>query len=82
MTKTDSQNPMDQSVQCLKGVGPSRAALLDKLGIHTLGEMLHHLPRDYEDRRHPRDIGSLRPNENALVQGTIRATRPHAGGVR
>jgi len=74
MTKTDPQNPMDQSVQCLKGVGPGRAALLDKLGIHTLGELLHHLPRDYEDRRHPCEIGSLRPNENALVQGTIRAT--------
>ncbi len=37
------------------GIGPARARALGKLGLHTVGELLHHYPRDYEDR-------SLRPD--------------------
>ncbi len=39
----------DTSVQFLKGVGEKRAALLAKLGIHTVGDLLAHYPRQYED---------------------------------
>ena len=37
------------SVQYLKGVGEKRAAALRKLGIHSLGDLLSHVPRAYED---------------------------------
>ncbi len=36
-------------VQYLKGVGEKRAALLARLGIHTVGDLLTHYPRQYED---------------------------------
>ncbi len=37
------------SVQYLKGVGEKRAEQLQKLGIHTVGDLLTHFPRQYED---------------------------------
>ena len=39
------------AVTCLEGVGPKRAQALSRLGIITLGDMLRHFPRRYEDRR-------------------------------
>ncbi|MBS1542217.1 MAG: ATP-dependent DNA helicase RecG [Bacteroidetes bacterium] len=41
----------DTSIEFLKGVGPQRAALLQKeLGISTFGDLLQHFPFRYEDR--------------------------------
>ena len=36
-------------VQFLKGVGPARAELLDRLGLHTVRDVLFFFPRDYQD---------------------------------
>ncbi len=58
-------------VSVLWGVGPERAALLEQLGIRTVGELLLHRPRRYEDRRQPRSIRSLQPGETALTGGRI-----------
>ena len=41
------------SVRELHGVGPARAAQLEKLGIRTLYDLLAFFPRDYEDRTNP-----------------------------
>lgn len=40
---------MDKStnIQYLKGVGEKRAKLLNKLGIFTVGDLLHYYPREY-----------------------------------
>ena len=37
------------SIQYLNGVGEKRAALLRRLGIRTVGDLLAHVPRAYED---------------------------------
>ncbi|MDY5124491.1 MAG: ATP-dependent DNA helicase RecG [Treponema sp.] len=37
-------------VSSLAGVGPKMAASLAKLNIFTIGDLLQHYPRDYEDR--------------------------------
>lgn len=38
------------SVRMLSGVGPARAAHLEKMGIHTVRDLLWHFPRSYENR--------------------------------
>lgn len=44
-------NYFDTSIEFLKGVGPQRAALLQKeLRIHTFGDLIQHYPFRYEDR--------------------------------
>ncbi|MBI4801821.1 MAG: ATP-dependent DNA helicase RecG [Elusimicrobia bacterium] len=39
------------SIQYLKGVGPARAELFARLGIHTVDDLLFYFPKKYEDRR-------------------------------
>jgi len=41
---------LSDSVQYLKGVGPKRAVLLEKLGLRTIGDALLYFPRKYIDR--------------------------------
>jgi len=56
------------SVRYIKGVGPRRADLFEKIGIKTVSDLLTYLPRRYEDRRCIVDIGELKVG---VVQGTI-----------
>ena len=41
---------LDKEVQYVKGVGPARAILLQKLNIYTLEDLITYYPRTYEDR--------------------------------
>lgn len=65
--------PLLSPVQYVKGVGPRRALLLDRLGIHTVHDLLWHLPRAYRCQRLARSIASVRPGEMVAIQGTVRA---------
>lgn len=38
-----------RDVRALRGVGPKRAALFAKLGVHTVRDLLYTFPRSYED---------------------------------
>lgn len=40
---------IETPIQYLKGVGEKRATQLHKLDIHTVGDLLSHFPRQYED---------------------------------
>jgi len=42
---------LNSPVTVLKGIGPKKALLFNKLGIHTVLDLLYFLPRKYEDRR-------------------------------
>jgi ATP-dependent DNA helicase RecG len=46
-------------VRALRGVGPGRAVLLERLGVVTIGDLLRLLPRRYEDRRNLTTIAAL-----------------------
>ena len=41
---------LNKEIQYIKTVGPSRAELLNKLGIFTLKDLITYFPREYEDR--------------------------------
>jgi ATP-dependent DNA helicase RecG len=40
-----AQINIDTEVQYVKGVGPQRAVLLEKLGIKSVRDLLYYLPR-------------------------------------
>ncbi|MGH2376654.1 MAG: ATP-dependent DNA helicase RecG [bacterium] len=63
----------DAPVQYLRGVGPARAALLGRIGIDTVRDLLLHLPRRHEDRRHPTPLAQLR--EGAEAASIVRLER-------
>jgi len=66
-------SPLAAPVTSLWGVGGERAVPLARLGIHTVGDLLLHRPRRYEDRRHFRAIAGLTRDEAATARGTIAA---------
>jgi ATP-dependent DNA helicase RecG len=57
----------------LKGVGPAAAERLAKLGLHSLEDVLFHLPFRYEDRTRITPIGSLRPETGVVIEGEVMA---------
>ena len=67
--------PHEIDIRFAKGVGPKRAALLEKLGIRTIEDALWFLPWRYEDRSHIMPIGKLVPDEKATIAGTIHQAR-------
>src|SRR5262249_18662731 len=58
-------------VQFLKGVGPRRAADLERVGLATIEDLLYRFPMRYEDRSRLRPIASLKPGEPASLVGRI-----------
>jgi ATP-dependent DNA helicase RecG len=66
---------LNDPVRFLSGVGPEMARRLAKLDIHTLRDLLFHVPRAYRDRRTITPIAFLRPNEEASVLGTLATVR-------
>ena len=72
---------LDRPVQYLKGIGPKRARLLERLDVATLGDLLSHLPRAWENRRETpfeQQAGSPGP---AVVRGRVARTREVRAGM-
>ncbi|UCE80122.1 MAG: ATP-dependent DNA helicase RecG [Nitrospiraceae bacterium] len=61
----------DNDIQCIKDVGPQRAKLFRRLGVHTIRDLLYYLPFRYEDRRAVRTIADILPGEHATVRGSV-----------
>ncbi|MEH6358005.1 MAG: ATP-dependent DNA helicase RecG [Pseudomonadales bacterium] len=68
-----SANPHQISVSLLSGVGQRTAERLAKLDIHSLQDLLFHLPSRYQDRTRITAIGSLYEGSQVLIEGTVLA---------
>ncbi len=64
-------SPLQAPVQYVKGVGPTRAGHLSRLGIQTVEDLLYHGPHRYEDRRHLARIADLVAGRKQSTQGTV-----------
>lgn len=62
---------LQRPVASLWGVGPERAALLARLGIFSIQDLLLNRPRRYEDRRHFKRISDLQKGEAGTARGRI-----------
>ncbi len=58
-------------VQFLKGVGPARAELLDRMGLHTARDVLFLFPRDYQDLSDEREVSQLEEGKLQSVRGVV-----------
>ncbi len=61
-------------VRYLKGVGPARAEVFARLGVHTVGDLLEYYPRSWVFLPRVVKIGQARPGENAAVIGLVEST--------
>ena len=62
-------------LQYLKGVGPKRAADLQRVGLSTVEDLLYRFPLRYEDRGHLRPISSLQAGQEVAIAGRIQSSR-------
>src|SRR4030067_11837 len=85
-------------VQFLKGVGPGRPELPDRMGLGTIRDVLFFFPRDYQDLSDERDVDQLEEGKLQSVRGVVEdidlrntssggcvlgiSIRTHAGSVR
>ncbi|SQA98514.1 ATP-dependent DNA helicase recG [Cedecea neteri] len=66
----------------LAGVGASQSGKLAKIGLHTIQDLLLHLPLRYEDRTHLYPINDLQPGLYATVEGEVLNCNITFGGRR
>ena len=62
---------LNKDVKYIKGVGPSRVQLLNRVGIFTLKDLITYFPRDYEDRSKPKEIYQCVDGEEALIEAFV-----------
>jgi ATP-dependent DNA helicase RecG len=83
--KTEKRGGVELStpVQFLKGVGPAKGKVFEKLGVETAGDLLEYFPRNWVFMPEPMKIGDVHPNEVVSLAGVIERTdfkgyrRPH-----
>ena len=61
---------LNKQVQFVKGVGPNRVKLLNKLNIYTLRDLITYFPRNHEDRSIAKKIAECADGETVLIKAT------------
>ena len=62
---------LTDSIRYLKGVGPARESLFNKLNISTIRDLIYYFPRDYEDRTKTKKIIELVDGEKVAFEAEI-----------
>ena len=62
---------LKRDIRYVKGVGPKRLSLLNRLNIYYVEDMIYHFPRDYDNRRHKKKIAEIRPGEKVTIYGRV-----------
>lgn len=70
---------LSNSCESLAGVGPTLAAKLLKCGIHTVLDLLFHLPYRYQDRTRITPIQDVRSNDWCVIAGRVCKTEVKSG---
>lgn len=65
------RDPLQTPVQFIAGVGPQRSVLLEKLGIHTVLDLLLHVPHSVNDFSDVRPANRLEKDLEQSVRGRV-----------
>ena len=68
-------------ITVLQGIGPARAKQFANLNIFTLGDLICHFPRGYEDRTQLVTIDKLEVDKSACFKAMVMNT-PHTSHIR
>ncbi len=71
LSRSAESNPLGQVVSNLRGVTELRVEQLRRLGVITVGDLLFHFPRTYEDLTDDRPISALTDGTLQTVRGEI-----------
>ena len=59
---------LQKEIKYVKGVGPNRAVLLNRLGIYTLKDLITYYPRNYEDRGQAKKLNEVQDGDEVLIK--------------
>lgn len=62
-------------IQYLKGIGPAKAKLFERLEIFRVADLLHYYPRAYQDRREGAPNSGLNPPSLVVFKGRVLRTQ-------
>ncbi|MCL2592391.1 MAG: ATP-dependent DNA helicase RecG [Defluviitaleaceae bacterium] len=62
---------LDDNITKLKNIGETRALAFKALSIYTIGDLITHYPRDYEDRSKITDITEIELDEKYVIKATF-----------
>ena len=65
---------MTDSIRQIKGIGEKMEKLFSKVGVHTVEELLHYYPRDYEVVEDFVPLAGLREGQTATVEVVLENT--------
>ena len=51
----------------LKGIGPKKAELFNKLGIYDTSDLIEYYPRAYEEFKMPKRVSDINIGDNAVI---------------
>ena len=68
-------NALILGIEEIKGVGAKRAAVLNEVGIHTLGDLFYYLPRRYLDRSRTMPMARAPIGQEVTLIGHVRQMR-------
>ena len=68
------KDPAEISIRYLKGVGPQKSLLFERLGIENISDLFYYLPRRYEDRSKIVPISEIEPGNTHTVVGEVQKT--------
>ena len=71
----------ESSVKMLSGIGDVRANAYARMGVHTVGQLLSHYPRGYEDRADVKLLSEAPPDAKCALELVI-ATEPSVRIIR
>ena len=63
--------PESGELRYIKGVGPKRSLIFQKIGIHSVRDLFYLFPRRYEDRSHFAPLASLPFEEPITCRGDV-----------
>lgn len=80
--KAELSIDLQASVTEIKGIGPKRSQALERLGVHSISDLIHLFPRRYDDYSKLKTIDKLQYGEDVTVIGSVKdvSTRTVRGG--
>lgn len=72
------QQILERSVVYVKGVGPKRAELFEKVGVSTVYDLLQYCPRDYIDLSAPCEIKNAQGKDPLVIRARVVKKMPPA----
>ncbi len=62
---------MSAELSSLKGIGPKKFALLNKIGLFTIQDFIDYFPRKYIDRRSIVSLGEIKADMTCSIRATV-----------